>query len=114
LGAFVTTQLASPSTRRRARHEPAASTDAPRHALPQAPFKPEPITAVTNRRIHDDLFHRLAAAVSHSPSSIGLSSTSPHPDEDYDLEHPNHIELEHHDVFSGCLHRIDVSMDIDA
>jgi hypothetical protein len=65
-------------------------------------FKLEP---VTNRRNHDDPLHRPAVAMSHSPSSISPSSTSPHPDKDY--------EQEHRDVFSGRLHRIDVTMDID-
>jgi hypothetical protein len=46
--------------------------------------------------------------------SIDPPSTSSHPDEDCELEHPEHIKLEHRDMYSGRLHRVDVSRDIDA
>jgi hypothetical protein len=44
--------------------------------------------------------------MSHSPLSIGPSTTSPHPDKD--------CKLEHRDAFSGRLHRVDITVDIDA
>jgi hypothetical protein len=46
--------------------------------------------------------------------SISPPSTSPHPDEDCKLEHPDHVKLEHRDAYSGRLYRVDVSRDIDA